>query len=261
MLFWPSTRNAAIAGGDTNAETEDHWPSRSVFDDRKWPEGFVFPACVLCNAATAVDETLFALICRLGKPPNSANSTDQTIKLLAAVKETLPAVFQTLRTFVPIPSGPLQTFGPKLAPLNNSGLPYAVSIDHPNIRDRMARCITKLLFSLHYRHTGSIVPKDGGAVWEWFTNANSESKFFFDSAFAALASKRTKIKWQKNDLDFQFYYEYGNFGGPGSASASVFRISIHSTVRICGFIFDDLGYLADSLPMAKLSRPFTHIHA
>lgn len=243
-------------GGGTPSSTEDHWPSRSVFDERKWPEGFVFPACAPCNAATAEDEALFALICRWGKPPNSEDGSEQTLKLLKAVHERLPDVYQVLRTRMPIPSGPLHKFGPSQGTAPNAVAPFAVSIDHPDIRDRMSRCIAKLLFSLHYRHTNTIVPKSGGALWQWLTNGSQETDAFFDRTMSVFAYEQTSIKWQKVNLDNQFYYEFGAFGTPDSGNATVFRVSLHGSISICGVIFDDLGYLERTIDASQLARPF-----
>ena len=49
-----------FCGGGIRAETEDHIPARSLFVDRQWPEGFVFPACRSCNSSSRFDGLLKA---------------------------------------------------------------------------------------------------------------------------------------------------------------------------------------------------------
>jgi len=34
-----------FCGGSRAAETGDHVPGRAIFLERKWPEGYLFPAC------------------------------------------------------------------------------------------------------------------------------------------------------------------------------------------------------------------------
>src|SRR5262245_28261362 len=51
--------------GSKRATTEDHQPARSLFDGRRWPEGYVFPACKRCNAVSRRDEAVLAYVSRL----------------------------------------------------------------------------------------------------------------------------------------------------------------------------------------------------
>lgn len=54
-----------FCGGGRPAEEPDHIPSRSMFLNRQWPEGFEFPACVECNRETRYDEEIVAFISRV----------------------------------------------------------------------------------------------------------------------------------------------------------------------------------------------------
>ena len=52
--FLEEHRHCIFCGGDTPATTQDHVPSRQLFSQRWWPEGYVFPACTGCNRAEQV---------------------------------------------------------------------------------------------------------------------------------------------------------------------------------------------------------------
>ncbi len=54
-----------VCGGTVRASEEDHIPARSLFRRREWPVGYVFPACVDCNRASAIDELAMAWLVRI----------------------------------------------------------------------------------------------------------------------------------------------------------------------------------------------------
>jgi hypothetical protein len=64
-----------FCGGLRVAETGDHVPGRAIFLERKWPEGYLFPACTDCNAATSKDEMLIAVFARAF--PNAETGVEQ----------------------------------------------------------------------------------------------------------------------------------------------------------------------------------------
>src|ERR1017187_879161 len=86
-LFIAKHPMCCYCGGNTPTATEDHWPSRAIFNQRQWPEGYVFPACEQCNAATADDETLFAMLCRINQDAITPEANLHMQKLMMAMKE------------------------------------------------------------------------------------------------------------------------------------------------------------------------------
>src|SRR5258708_31634045 len=54
-----------FCGGSAPATTEDHIPSRAIFDSSNWPEGYSFPACDACNGLTRFDEIIIAMLSRI----------------------------------------------------------------------------------------------------------------------------------------------------------------------------------------------------
>lgn len=244
-------------GGNTTSTTEDHWPSRSIFDERKWPEGYVFPACNSCNQATASDEALFSLLCRLSKHSSTEALSNDTLKLFKAVEERLPAIGNTFRQKASVPDGPLHQVGRKPDQFNVLDRPFALSINHPDVHERVKRCATKLLFSLHYFHTRRIVPKGGGAIWEWLTNGSRQKDAYLTGGMRSFLSSNAEVNWQKIDLNDQFEYQYGIYGECDNGFASVYEIRFHRTISISGVVFEDLAHLGDVLPSTQLLRPFS----
>ena len=64
QLFLAKHPLCCFCGGTEPAVTEDHVPARSFFAKRRWPEGYAFPACEKCNAATRLDEQVCNFLVR-----------------------------------------------------------------------------------------------------------------------------------------------------------------------------------------------------
>ncbi|HWW99981.1 hypothetical protein [Collimonas sp.] len=242
--------------GQTPATTEDHWPSRSIFDQRKWPEGYVFPACTRCNNATASDEALFALLCRLNQEHLDAAKSEQTKKLLMAVNERLPAIY---RSFFQSPNQIrrwLTETGRQLEPGQSTRDVPVISLKHPEIHERVKRCATKLFLSLHYLHTGRILSNDGGVIFLWFTNATKTDEIPIQIVTPFLTGT-PKLKWQNFPLNDQFTYSYGADEIEGLVS--IFFATFNSSVGMIGILFNDLSNLKVDIPQEQILRPFTTV--
>src|SRR5262249_53641926 len=88
--FFAEHPRCCFCGGSQRATTEDHQPARSLFDSRCWPEGYVFPACERCNAASRRDEAVLAFVTRLNYTPAStsrglANAHVMTARTVSAI--------------------------------------------------------------------------------------------------------------------------------------------------------------------------------
>lgn len=82
-----------FCGGHTLATTEDHQPGRVFFRNREWPEGFVFPACVPCNAASRNSERILGVLIH-----GHADDDDRSVyqKNLESVRREFPEQIQNL---------------------------------------------------------------------------------------------------------------------------------------------------------------------
>lgn len=91
--FFRSHPFCCFCGGEVTATTEDHWPPRMIFEDRQWPEGFVFPACEPCNRTSSSAEALIALLIH-----GAAQNEDRTTyrKVVASIRQNHPGLVEGL---------------------------------------------------------------------------------------------------------------------------------------------------------------------
>ncbi len=242
-----------FCGGETPATTFDHWPSRAVFDGRQWPEEYVFPACAPCNSTTANDETLFALLCRLKSTKESEDSFEQTKKLLIAVYEKRPGLYRSLFPRANQVRNWIKTIKYLLPPGETTKSIPLLSLKHPEINASIARCAAKLFLGLHYKNTGTIIPKAGGVLFKWFTNANRAEETPIEYLLKILPNQ-PELKWQTKVLDDQFTYRY--LIGETNGIASAFLVKFHESIGMAGLIFSHYEKLNSIAPESDISLAF-----
>lgn len=157
-----------FCGGDRVAETEDHIPSRSIFENRVWPKGYVFPACVSCNQSTVDEEAIIAMLSRFDS--TSKGAADESAKLIKAFAERHPELAREMPMTANEARRALRKLGlEKPEELGFGELPL---VKLPREIDSIVRRFgTKLIKALHYMHTGRIVTNDAGILIYWHTNA------------------------------------------------------------------------------------------
>ena len=167
--FFREHPTCCFCGGVSVATTEDHAPNRAVFDQRQWPEGYVFPACDGCNEATRKYEKIMAFLTRIdyGAPLTEAGKHDVR-KAMRGIRNEFPSEYFSMkmsanqtRNFLREQGRTLQT-GDVL-----SDVPV-LSIVHPTFREAMKHFGIKLFCALHYKHTGEIVPANAAVCGRWF---------------------------------------------------------------------------------------------
>src|SRR5438067_561649 len=95
-LFFAAHPNCCFCGGSTPAIEEDHFPSRAMFRDRVWPEGYVFPACANCNRATAQDELLVAMLGRSYPDLKDQKHQQEVVELYKGVHNNFPGLLEAM---------------------------------------------------------------------------------------------------------------------------------------------------------------------
>jgi hypothetical protein len=160
--FFAEYPYCCFCGGSERAITEDHQPARSLFDGRRWPEGYVFPACERCNAVSRRDEAVLAFVARLGyaEAELSQEQIDGWRRALAGIKRHFPQLTELL------------TANQKRAFLKERGIERPanvaladlpmIALDRETIDNAFSTCALKLFCALYYKHVGIIVPKTGG---------------------------------------------------------------------------------------------------
>ena len=84
-------------GGNVRATEEDHLPSRILFDDRRWPEGYVFPACEACNGASRHDEQVVAMLSRIYPDPKTPKEHAAVTERIRAVAHNFPEIMLEMK--------------------------------------------------------------------------------------------------------------------------------------------------------------------
>lgn len=247
--------NCCYCGGLTPATTEDHWPPRTVFVERAWPHGYVFPACMSCQQRTANIEGMFGLICRL-----APHETDDSPVALAELEKQ--AQGQRIRHPELMHALILSRQGKRSVLRERNLRPEPgqlvqdipiITLGHPEIQQIIAICFQKLLLSLHYMHTRTIMPKQGIGYLRWFANGEQIPNGAFEEAAARLPHS-TELKRSNNDLSTQFSYRYAV---SGDLSTSAFLIVFGHSLGALGFLCNDRSVTSDSTKQWKVQfEPF-----
>jgi hypothetical protein len=166
----------AFCGGRIAATTEDHWPPRSFFRDRAWPEGFVFPACDSCNRVSSPAEQVVGLLLH---GSHDGHDRAKYQRVIAGVRRDFPEVFERLfpksareRRNMLRWSGLQKPEGMSLSEIPMVRLPMPVWEPYFDIVAR------KMMLALHYQAFGIPLSK-AGLIWHTVhTNAEKKSEQF-----------------------------------------------------------------------------------
>lgn len=242
-------------GGDMDASTQDHFPPRSVFPKRLWPEGYVFPACDACNSTTSEDENIVALFARIYPEAMSDEEQAEVFKIMQAVAELHPDLFKSL---FPKPNRVRRWLRERNLTLDEGMTTKDVpimSIDHPRITAAIERFATKLFCSLYYMHTKRILSPSGGIFFRWYSNAQSPDQLPPEDILAPLLRLFPELKRQNTSLSAEFSYRYGIAVDTGTSGA--FHVAFRQSLAMLGLVFGDISKV--KIPEnTTVLRPFKH---
>jgi hypothetical protein len=242
-----------FCGGTEPAVTEDHQPARSIFDERKWPEGYSFPACEKCNQVSRVYENVFAVLVRVGAGlSESGVQRAEFEKLLDAATNNFPGLLQRMTTndkrrFYRS-EGLAKPLGVAFSEIN------MCAIDSGLTEDAITMILRKLFSALHYKHTGSILPADGRIFVRWITNAYTHRGDGFQE-FVSMLSGRPNLIRTKVSLHDQFDYIFET--DPAGSSFSAFFCFFRTSFAGYGPVFDSAKTAEGDFDPAELHGPFT----
>ena len=141
-IFFQNNPYCCFCGGEANTETIDHFPSRTIFDGRKWPEGYAFPACENCNKQSKISEMVTSFLFKIFPSP----ITDEQLREFQIAIDGL---------------------------MNNRSviMKELLSCDDPNgfycgplTEKELLFFANKLGCALHYKHTEQIISHSGAIV-------------------------------------------------------------------------------------------------
>jgi hypothetical protein len=200
-----------FCGGETPAPTTEHCPPRSLFLDRRWPEGFSFPACHKCNNGTADDDQIFSVLALAGELENSSLRSDQAEKALEGFSKKDPNLFD--RMFEQT-SRQGRRYARELGISPAKGQTYR---DLPllTITEEVHRSVGvvagKLTKAIYFRHQSRIFPKKGGILFHWSTNADKlAGRKVALEAFGNIKGEQPLLVRDSKKLNDQFSYIYSS---------------------------------------------------
>jgi hypothetical protein len=176
------SRPCIYCGGGAAATTTDHMPSRSLFNEATWPEGFEFPACARCQKISRYAETMVGFLSVIYSDPEDPPSEKEKRRRFTGLRRNYPQVFLNLfpskekvAQFISDHGWPVDpvTNQPSPIVLNRvTGLltPPVLSLDHPEVHQAVGVFGRKLACALHYYETGCIVPIMGAIHVRWYSN-------------------------------------------------------------------------------------------
>jgi hypothetical protein len=238
--------NCIYCGGDKSADTVDHFPARTFFDNKHRPRGLEFPACRACNAGSRLDELAASAMARIYPDPDTEQQKAEVKQLLGAVRNNIPGFLEemlpTWRQKVNAASHPIIMNGGGV--LNASG---------PILNKAINRVAAKAGFALHFELFGAPVPLGGGVVAWWYTNYQAENGDMPHSLLRMLGHPRTLVQGKFNVAGQFLYSSVGSSDGRISAHFATFR----SSFAICAFASSEeksLSFPQDVEP-SEIFRP------
>jgi hypothetical protein len=244
-----------FCGGRNPATTEDHVPGRSIFNERRWPEGYVFPACPQCNAATRFDEQVINLISRFYPDSKTEIEIEEFREALTGIANNQPALLAELAPSLQEQERFLPRYRAIFGGVPPAGDLPIVRVSGPIVGASIANYARKLFSALHYKETDRIIPSGGGIFWRWWSNVQALEKKI-PSDFVTMLTNIPKLKRQKEVLEDQFRYKslVSEDGSLGSYMAT-FR----ATFAIAGLIAFDATILEENAKDQRhILRPLNH---
>ncbi|MCB1864444.1 MAG: hypothetical protein KDG50_03375 [Chromatiales bacterium] len=254
--FFSDHPNCCFCGGDTQAVEKDHIPSRSLFDDRQWPEEYVFPACTSCNRCTSDAERIIALISRLHDGDPGEGSEACLRKHAQAVGRRNPDILSALQPTVRTARNAAKKYGVAVPNGKVSTEMGFLDLSHPGILEAITIFGRKLSLALYYKHTGRILGSRGGIAVNWFTNLELTAGELPPKVLSVM-NGFPKVERANTSLGKQFYYRYGI---TACKTALGFVAYFRQSFAILGFVSPSAERLKTKSDVQFIHGPFSREH-
>jgi hypothetical protein len=261
--FFEQHPRCCFCGGEAAATTQDHWPPRSFFVGRIWPEDHVFPACGPCNSASRVHEMLFAMICRIRFSPTQVGVSEEEAqreweKNARGVAQVLPETYRSMLLSVTKKRSRARRLG--LQP--GLGETYRdvpiMSIDHFEFYEASKTVARKLFCALYYLRTGRPLTSRGGIVFLWTSNAHGMDQLLSTENLRPILAHFPPIQRGRGMLNDQFACAYTVIDAyPPSA---LFAVQLNDAVAMIGAVFGDISGVGvfDQIPDIENHQVFPY---
>lgn len=249
LRFLSQNPKCCFCGGDRPASTQDHWPPRAIFHSRRWPEGFVFPACLECNGASRKSEKIMATILY---SDNDDQDNQRFKKNLESVARDYPDL---LSSMLPKNANEIRKTIKEHGIEKPKGLAFAdlpiIKLERNFWTEHVQIFAKKMLLALHYQCFG--VPlSHNGAIWIYhYTNFDLIADRVPESIFRLPENVVIPMR-QKTLLDHQFSLKWGHIKG---TKTGLFVMHFHNKFMICGITTEEPEKLSISNDFAPV-KPF-----
>lgn len=248
------TDRCIYCGGDTPGTTVDHCPPRNFFEERRWPEGYVFPACERCNFASRHEEEVCALVARMDptKIPDEAQLMRWGKWLSSVAKKDRPLVEEMFGLTALEKKAQAERIGLKRAPGElYRDLPIVSVPD--GVHKAIGVISVKLAKALHYFHSTRIVPAGAAIRHAWFSNVNALEGTMPD--LSSLPMAEAAVARAAVDLSPQFKYHWRC---DPNGEVGVYVVTVRFAFVIVIFVTFDPANMPDSGPARAGWAPYGH---
>lgn len=217
--FFEANPWCCFCGGSARAVEEDHIPARAMFRRRAWPVGYVFPSCVPCNRASALDELAMAWLTRITIRDLDAEDEAEMERCLMQLHDRQPSWVAGMQELSRTETRQyLRERG--LSFESFSGMDLGIVTLPPELIAVPERYGVKLGKALYYLHTGRVLPVQGAVRVRVFPNTDYMAASFPIKRFAILTSLPVLTRSGKS-LEDQFFYRYATVTEGGGAAFAV----------------------------------------
>jgi hypothetical protein len=151
-----------------------------MFENKQWPEGFEFPACVKCNGGSSDDDLVVAMLARINPFNDVGNRDGRLPGLLRQASRQFPGMLKKMWPTAGEARQWNREIGLKpAAGQTQRNAAHVVRVPE-EFHEAVCTLARKLAKGLYYNETGKIFPPGGGLSLYWFTNAD----FFRDGRYA-----------------------------------------------------------------------------
>jgi hypothetical protein len=242
-----------FCGGSVRATEVDHIPSRSLFSDRQWPEGYEFPACAQCNDASRWDEEVVAFLSRAYPDPSTDSELKQYKRILDSLAKHRPDILYEMKPSARQVRRELVQRDMKLPPGFTTADVPILSVTGEKLNSAVLNFGRKLCLALYYKHAEQVLPPNGGIAIRWYSNLQIHSDEIPRELGPAVPGF-PKLVRNSGDLSDQFFYRWGVSHNKHS---SCFLAFFRRSFAILGFASSQRSDLGTG-PLMKILTPYSH---
>jgi len=240
QAFFKAHPRCCFCGGDEEAVQEDHIPARSLFRQREWPVGYVFPACGGCNRESALDELAMGWLVRITISDPDPQGEREMARALVQLHAKRPDWVAGMKELSRVETRRhMRERGLSLESFK--GYDVGVVTMPPELLAVPERYGQKLGKALYYLHTERIVPRSGEVRVSVYPNADFMAKAFPRDSFGILTS-RPVISRSGKALEEQFCYRYATVTEGGGAG---FLVQFGESLAMVLLVVEDAAAYAE----------------